>query len=373
MIILTYHTFSREPTNDMFRRHIQDFAADLDLVGHHVKPLSEVVRNKDGMALCFDDASISQWEIAIPTLIDRNLPAAFCVATSLIGTHGYMSWDDLRALNQLFPLSIQSHGVSHQRLSEMSRTQAVDEGISSREKILEEVGDRPWCLATPFGEWTAQIASWVAKAGYDAMRTTEPTDAYTDDHCLPSFVVKSDSDLSQWLPINASTYWGDVYSKGGTEPGGHEHLRFAAIKRHIRGPNVVDVGAGYAQLCKELHHENPTWSISAVDFSDSAREASSYRPYYLRSAYDLPFEHRSQDSIVCSCTMEYLDDERMFLKEAKRVGKQLILVVPAGKNERNSQLRSYTIEGLTDLLAPFGEVVECYREHGFILGVVRFA
>lgn len=44
--------------------------------------------------------------------------------------------------------------------------------------------------------------------------------------------------------------------------------------------------------------------------------------------YDLPFENGEFDTVLCSHTMEHVDDPRRFYAELQRVGKKVTLVVP---------------------------------------------
>lgn len=364
--ILTYHTFNREETHEMFRRSLADFRKDLAIVQPMVRTLQDVVANDDGLALTFDDAAISQWEVAMPELVAANVSATFFVPVSLVGQPKYMSWDQLRALHSK-GFSIQSHGVSHDKVSEMPESLAMMELRKSADLIEREIGKRPFAFSTPFGEWTPRVAEMVEEAGYSVLRTTEPTAKDSGPYCVPSFAVKWDSDIAQFLPVTSDEYWKDVYEgKLDTEKGGHEHLRFTAIKRYIVGPNVLDVGAGYAQLCKELKAEHPEWEVTAFDRSVEAAKASKYEPYLLGSAELMPAGQ--WNTVIASCTLEYLQDPHAFLKRAAMFSEVVIVVVPHG--QRTAAMEDFTVESVAALLGRYGEIRDVIEEHGFILGVI---
>ena len=47
-----------------------------------------------------------------------------------------------------------------------------------------------------------------------------------------------------------------------------------------------------------------------------------------RDIYHLPFENGQLDSVLCSHTIEHVDDPERFFQELKRVGKQVTIVIP---------------------------------------------
>lgn len=48
----------------------------------------------------------------------------------------------------------------------------------------------------------------------------------------------------------------------------------------------------------------------------------------IQDIYHLPFKNKAFDYIVCSHTMEHVDDPQRFYKELKRVGNSVVLVLP---------------------------------------------
>ncbi len=53
-------------------------------------------------------------------------------------------------------------------------------------------------------------------------------------------------------------------------------------------------------------------------------------PRFLQvdNIYDLPFKNHEFDSVLCSHTIEHVDDPRQFYAELQRVGRSVTLVVP---------------------------------------------
>jgi SAM-dependent methyltransferase len=49
---------------------------------------------------------------------------------------------------------------------------------------------------------------------------------------------------------------------------------------------------------------------------------------YIKDIYNLPFENNQFDSVLCSHTMEHIDDPELFFTELSRVGKEVTIVIP---------------------------------------------
>jgi ubiquinone/menaquinone biosynthesis C-methylase UbiE len=48
----------------------------------------------------------------------------------------------------------------------------------------------------------------------------------------------------------------------------------------------------------------------------------------VKDIYNLPFKDKKFKTVLCSHTIEHVDDPEKFLKELKRVGKEVVIVVP---------------------------------------------
>lgn len=48
----------------------------------------------------------------------------------------------------------------------------------------------------------------------------------------------------------------------------------------------------------------------------------------IKSVYDLPYKDKQFESVLCSHTLEHVDDPKRFYDELKRVGKQITIVIP---------------------------------------------
>lgn len=129
----------------------------------------------------FDDAFRSVRTVALPLLERFGFPATVFVPTDFVGgTNGFdrgaepseplCDWDDLRALEEA-GVSIQSHGASHRRFSELPSGAVAAELVRSKWVLEERLGTRVEALAYPFGDSGRSPARTVAaleRGGYRA-------------------------------------------------------------------------------------------------------------------------------------------------------------------------------------------------------------
>lgn len=376
-VILTYHYFGVPggPDPGPWRRDTDKFEADLRLVAPRVISLDEALAGGDGIVLTFDDGRYSQLDFAVPLMERWDVVGTFYIPTAYIGQEFrgglQLGWDQLEGLAAAGH-SIQSHSHTHALFAELGDDELSQELMASRDTLSERF-DGVRHIATPHGAWEPRVAAAAEAAGYASVRTTHAGQDLSDPYRLPSYAIQDNTDLAGLLGgISEPSYWEDIYSgRVDAEPGGHEHLRYDAMLPLVEGPNVVDIGAGYAGFTKQLRAAH--FETTAVDFSAAAKQASGYEPYVVTDATDMPFDDGSFDTAIISCTLEYVEEDHALLAEAKRVAKTLILVVPKGKHDRCSQLREYTVESVEAMLTYYGIVEVCEEQHGFILAKVRHA
>jgi peptidoglycan/xylan/chitin deacetylase (PgdA/CDA1 family) len=102
-------------------------------------------------AISFDDGYANNFTEAFPELLARGMSATFFVITSRIGTPGYVTWEQLRAM-RASGMSIQSHTHTHPYLSSLSTSAAREELETSRRLLDEALGQTTTTLALPNGD-----------------------------------------------------------------------------------------------------------------------------------------------------------------------------------------------------------------------------
>lgn len=103
------------------------------------------------VAITFDDATLSQFEHAMPALRARSMTASVYVVTDWVGRPGFMDWEQLRRIKD-WGMSVQSHSKSHPFLSELDRDRLQDELASSRERLDRELRQETVEIAFPGGD-----------------------------------------------------------------------------------------------------------------------------------------------------------------------------------------------------------------------------
>jgi peptidoglycan/xylan/chitin deacetylase (PgdA/CDA1 family) len=166
--------------------------------------------------LTFDDAFKSLTGSALRVLTRLGYPAAVFVPVGHVGatnawdadtahpTEPLCSWDDLRELERA-GISVQSHALSHRRLSTLDRA-AREREVEESKATLERELDKPVeLLAYPYGDSGPEeddVGAVAACAGYRAAfmfggaRFSLPVE---DRFHLPRVAVGPDTDLESEL------------------------------------------------------------------------------------------------------------------------------------------------------------------------------
>lgn len=146
--------------------------------GYHVVSFHELESHfKNGIPLpdkpiiiSFDDGWDDQFTYAFPVLEKYKYTATFFVFTNPIGTKGFMTWDELRAM-QKAGMTIASHSRSHPYLTRITDPKALRNEISGSKQVLESrLGITVREFAYPFGQYNAAVMAAVTDAGYLSAR-----------------------------------------------------------------------------------------------------------------------------------------------------------------------------------------------------------
>ncbi len=148
--------------------------------GYHAVTLDDIYLASVGatelpdkpVALTFDDGGLDNYEVVLPLLEERGFRATFFVITKSVGTLGHMEWDQLREMAAA-GMSIQSHSVSHRKLTVTSDFHLPRELENSRAAIAREIGRPAFALAYPGGNFDDRVTEAARAAGYLIATTTE--------------------------------------------------------------------------------------------------------------------------------------------------------------------------------------------------------
>jgi peptidoglycan/xylan/chitin deacetylase (PgdA/CDA1 family) len=121
--------------------------------------------------ITFDDGYLDNYTNAYPILKKYGFTATIFLITNLVGhDERYLTWEQVREM-QRDGFVFGSHTVSHKALTALSREQALEELLSSRQEIERQLGSKVRYFAYPTGAYNSQVEEMVKQAGYKAAFT----------------------------------------------------------------------------------------------------------------------------------------------------------------------------------------------------------
>lgn len=206
--VFVYHRFndSRYPSTNIATENFKVHLQVLQDEQFTVLTLGEVVaRMRAGESLpqrcaviSVDDGYLSFLTDGWPLLKQYGYPATLFVSTDTVGGEDYMTWQDLRLLQQE-GVEIGNHSASHAYLLDRLpaetesawRSRVADDLERSQAMFKKALGSSPRLFAYPYGEFSTELsrlvrgAGFVAAFGQQSGVITDGQDLYT----LPRFPV----------------------------------------------------------------------------------------------------------------------------------------------------------------------------------------
>lgn len=192
LLVVMYHNLVFGRTGNVYNRDIYNFEHDVLFLKRNFEIIDfdELQRilakdrdvTTDVAIITFDDGDLSMYALAYPLLTEYDIKATFFIVPSYIGEIGYMSWDQIREMNDyrnnkdVALFSFESHSFSHQYLGEIQHDQLLFELNESKRILEKEIGETIDVLALPFGSGAGnqQLIEAVRNAGYSFLRTSVP-------------------------------------------------------------------------------------------------------------------------------------------------------------------------------------------------------
>jgi peptidoglycan/xylan/chitin deacetylase (PgdA/CDA1 family) len=165
---LAYHEFALAGSKDVYEMRPAVFEEQIVAVGQAAE------RSSTSVAFTFDDAHVSQLELAAPLLEKHAIRGLFFVTTDWVGIkHQVASWTGLRNLIRQGH-SIGSHGLTHQYLSNCTPVELKREVAASRMMLEDRLGIEVRSISAPGGRWNMDVLAACLDAGYQDIFTSEP-------------------------------------------------------------------------------------------------------------------------------------------------------------------------------------------------------
>lgn len=180
LVVLQYHHVS-DSTPPATSTSVSLFEGQLKMIedlGLEVVPLESGTRDalagklddRKQVAITFDDAYGSVYTEAAPRLEDRGYPYTIFVNTGAIGGRGYMTWEQLKALQDRSGVTIANHSKDHGHLarrpdeSREAWKKRVETSLDTAQQTLRQrLGIDVPMFAYPYGEFDEGLESIVAE------------------------------------------------------------------------------------------------------------------------------------------------------------------------------------------------------------------
>ncbi len=159
------------------------------------------------IVISFDDGWKDQYDFALPVLKKYDFKATFFIITDSVGHSAYMSWDQVLKTSDS-GMDIESHSLTHPRLSVLPREEALKE-INDSKRILEaHLHKSVSVFAYPFGSYDDKVISMVKDAGFDTATTIDGLNngyLFRADrsYVLPRYAVEGEDDLGDDAQLRA--------------------------------------------------------------------------------------------------------------------------------------------------------------------------
>lgn len=156
---------------------------------------------KKPVLLTFDDATEDHYTYLFPILQKRQTPALIFIITDFVGKPGYLTWDQIRQMQQSGLVEFGSHTCSHRRLRELSSDEILKEITQSKHIIEEHLGHpaRTFCYPFGAGAFDKKVRPHVLEAGYLVDFSTK--------HGINPWPWKGKKTLLRIFPRGRETWW----------------------------------------------------------------------------------------------------------------------------------------------------------------------
>ncbi len=153
----------------------------------------ESARDEPRVRITFDDGNRSDFDIALPALVERGLTADIFVVAGKIGEAGYLSQEQIRELARA-GMRIGSHGMEHRSWRQLDAAALEREVGSARSRIEDVIGGPVVAAACPFGAYDGRVLRCLREHGYEAVFSSDGGLARRDAWFQPRTTIRADED-----------------------------------------------------------------------------------------------------------------------------------------------------------------------------------
>jgi peptidoglycan/xylan/chitin deacetylase (PgdA/CDA1 family) len=149
-----------------------------------------ISRKEKKILITIDDAFTSFYEVAWPYLKREKIPFILFVSTEAIGQNGYMTWTQIKKVEQESFAYIGNHSHSHNYLVDLNDNDFIDDINTSSSFFKKKLGYNPIFFSYPFGEYSSKIKQYISKHfKYAFGQNSGVIDVNKDRFELPRFPI----------------------------------------------------------------------------------------------------------------------------------------------------------------------------------------
>ena len=180
--IYTYHQIVESPSEieiDYMQTTYKNLNKQIDgliKIGYTPITYQDLVDYKNGekaipkrsCIITFDDGYTSVYEYAYPLIKEKNISITLFIVNNLVGTNGYMTWEQLQEMYSSGLVSIYSHGLNHSEYDKLGADVLLAETEESYKNLRKNLNDENILkvFAYPCGFYTEEEIKILEDNGY---------------------------------------------------------------------------------------------------------------------------------------------------------------------------------------------------------------
>jgi peptidoglycan/xylan/chitin deacetylase (PgdA/CDA1 family) len=219
--ILTYHHIDEETHKDSPTVLVKNFQKQMEFIhdkGYNVITLDELVTAtiekrklaRNSVVITVDDGYRDNYAKAYPVFKKYNFPATIFIISRKIGQKDYLSWDEIRQMQQN-NISFGAHSRTHPYLPAISSKQQKEEIAGSKEDIEQKLNTEVKYFCYPVGGFNREVISLVKQSGFKGACTTNKGKGWLNKNIYALKRIKmKDSDIKAfnlWRKLCGFYYW----------------------------------------------------------------------------------------------------------------------------------------------------------------------
>lgn len=210
--VFMYHDLCASPVTreryttplPVFREHLA-FLREQKFVVRQLSDFAAELRERSAV-LTFDDGLASQYELALPALLEQRVSATFFVNAALVNSPGYLTASQLREM-RAGGMTIGSHGHRHIDYTGLPVAIAQSELLRSRTELENFLGAPVTTLSAPYGLWNRSLTLAARNAGFRHICSSQPWLAVPNADTISRLAVYCDTSLAEFSALAMRSAW----------------------------------------------------------------------------------------------------------------------------------------------------------------------